>query len=230
MKQLVLELSTRPEPTLVNFVPGRNAEVLAHVNALARGAGERFIYLWGARASGRSHLLRAVVRAAHEAGRVAVLATAPHDIERIAALGADAALAIDDVEHLDAAGQAAVFAAYNRIRDGRGALIAAGSSPPASLGVRADLATRFAWGLVLEVHPLTDDEKAAAMRGHALARGVELPADVLAYLLRHAPRDLSSLLALVDALDRYSLETRRPLTVPLARDVLRPTTAIAERL
>jgi DnaA family protein len=40
------------------------------------------------------------------------------------------------------------------------------------------------------------------------------------FLLTRARRDLPTLLATLDALDRYSLETRRPVTVPLARELL----------
>jgi DnaA family protein len=40
------------------------------------------------------------------------------------------------------------------------------------------------------------------------------------YLLTRVPRDLSSLRALVDTLDRVSLEQKRAVTVPLAREVL----------
>src|SRR3989304_920750 len=70
MKQLVLDIALPAAPTLDNFVPGRNAELVAALYALANGAGkERFIYLWGADGSGRSHLLRAVVDAARRNGR-----------------------------------------------------------------------------------------------------------------------------------------------------------------
>jgi DnaA family protein len=41
-------------------------------------------------------------------------------------------------------------------------------------------------------------------------------------LLRHARRDLPSLLAMLDALDRYSLETKRAITVPLVRELIAP--------
>jgi len=40
------------------------------------------------------------------------------------------------------------------------------------------------------------------------------------YLLAHAPRGMGSLIATVDALDRYSMETKRPATVPLLRELL----------
>ena len=59
MKQLALDIIQPPAPTLDNFVVGRNAEALSHVRAALSGVGERFIYLWGAAGSGRSHVLKA---------------------------------------------------------------------------------------------------------------------------------------------------------------------------
>jgi DnaA-homolog protein len=221
MRQLVLELSAPPEPLFENFVPGRNAELVAALRALAQGGGERFIYTWGGQGSGRSHLLRATVAEARRAGRDVILVVAPAGAETFDAAAADQMLALDDTERLDAAAQRALFGLYNRIREGGGALIASGASAPTAIGVREDLATRLAWGLVYEVHALSDDEKAEAMSARAGALGFSLPADALAYVLRHGRRDLPSLLATVDLLDRYSLETRRAVTLPLAREVLR---------
>ncbi|RPI45276.1 MAG: DnaA regulatory inactivator Hda [Betaproteobacteria bacterium] len=222
MKQLALDLSTRPEPSFGNFVPGGNREALVALQVLARGAGpERFVYLWGAPGSGRSHLLRAVVREAADANRSATCLHAPVDADAITAVRDDELLALDDVERLDAAGQRALFGLFNRLRAGSGALVASGCAAPAMLSVRPDLATRLAWGLVYEVHALSDAQKAAAVQSHARARGFDLPSEVLNYLLRHAARDLPSLLALVEGLDRHSLEQRRAITVPLAREVLK---------
>lgn len=222
MKQLALALSSPPEPTFENFVVGRNAELIAMLRAFAVGAsGERFIYVWGGAGSGRSHLLASVARAANGAGRPMICLSAPVDHAVLAAIEDDRSVALDDVDHLDAQAQVALFALYNRIRDaGIGSLLTSGGSAPAGLGVRADLATRLGWGLVYEVQALSDEEKSAAMRSHAAARGFALPAEVEDYVLRHARRDLSSLLALVERLDRYSLEERRPITVPLVREVL----------
>src|ERR1043166_4517595 len=65
MRQLALEVTLPPAPTLDNFVPGRNRELVVALYALANGAStERFTYVWGERGSGRSHLLRAVASAA----------------------------------------------------------------------------------------------------------------------------------------------------------------------
>ena len=61
MKQLVLEIARPPAPTLDNFVPGRNEELVAALYATAHGASsEQFIYMWGAPGSGQP--LRATQR------------------------------------------------------------------------------------------------------------------------------------------------------------------------
>jgi DnaA family protein len=73
---------------------------------------------------------------------------------------------------------------------------------------------------VYQLHAPSDAEKAAYLRAEAARRGLRLPEEVLAYLLTHLPRDLASLNAVLEALDRYSLASQRPLTLPLVREAL----------
>lgn len=220
MKQLALELASLPAPTLDNFVVGENAEVVAAVRALARGDdAERFVYLWGGSSSGRTHLLRAVLREWQGAGSVVRLYTRDA-LPAAAAISATDAIAVDDVQQLPPPAQIELFNIYNTLRESSGLLLVTGDVPPARLTLRADLLTRLAWGLVYEVRALSEDDRRAAVQSYALARGFELPAEVTDYLLSRAPRDLSSLRALVDTLDRLSLEQKRAITVPLARELL----------
>ncbi|HET8610463.1 MAG TPA: DnaA regulatory inactivator Hda [Burkholderiales bacterium] len=220
MQQLVLDIGALAAPTFDNFVPGRNGELLAALRRLIAGGGDSFLYLWGAPGSGRSHLLRAAATALEAGGRmnhyVACGREALPD-----AVASGTALVLDDVDRLDAAAQITAFNFYNRIREDGGALIASGALPAAALRLRADLVTRLAWGLVYEVHGLSDDEKKQALKQHARGRGFELPDDACRYLLDHARRDLPSLLALLDALDRQSLAAKRAITLPLIREVLK---------
>ena len=44
--------------------------------------------------------------------------------------------------------------------------------------------------------------------------------EVIGYMLRHSARDLPSLMAVLDALDQASLERKRPVTVPLLKEML----------
>ena len=64
------------------------------------------------------------------------------------------------------------------------------------------------------------DEKIDALTTQARARGLHLPPDALEYLLARAPRDMRSLCSFLAALDRYSLEHKRAITLPVLREVL----------
>lgn len=217
MKQLLLDIAADVPPTLDNFLPGRNAELLHTLHTILQdGVGERFVYIWGEPGSGRSHLLRAWVGAAQLRGRPA--AYVPGEIPRQWVDGG--LVAVDDVARLDEEGQIALFHLYNRLRETGGALIVSGPIAPTGLDLRPDLLTRLGWGLVYQIHGLNDEEKAVALQAHARERGFSLPQEVLDYLLRHWRRDLPSLMAVLDALDRYTLEQQRPVTLPLLRQLL----------
>ena len=222
MKQLALDFAHAPLPTLDNFVGGRNAELAQNLRKLAaRDAGERFIYIWGEPGSGRSHLLQGVVAAVRVANASAVYIACAGDTRFAEGVERMDCVAVDDVEVLGEDAQIALFHLYNALREQRGALVASGDAPPVQLKMRQDLVTRLGWGLVYQVHALSDEEKAQALQRHAAGRGFQLPGEVCAYLLTRARRDMSSLLAMLDALDRNSLAAKRPITVALARELLR---------
>ena len=210
-RQLALDLLQPAEPTLANFVAGRNAEAVERLTGLVAGtAGERIVYLWGERGSGRSHLLRAL--AALPGART----WQPADAPEFSGL-----TLVDDVEELDDAAQVALFNRLNAVRArADAACVAAGAAPPSQLPLREDLRTRLAWGLVYQLHPLADAEKAAALRAQAAARGLVLGSDVIDYLLTHLPRDMRTLAAALEALDAFALAQKRSLTLPLVRQWL----------
>jgi DnaA family protein len=220
MKQLVLDIAPPPQPTLENFATGPNAEVLAALRALLTGdSHERFIYLWGGAGCGKSHLLQAVASAAAGHHLRPCMASATQMCSEDEAAQCDILL-VNDVLKLDAPGQSRLFNMMNRMRDGCGLLIVTGPYAPMHLQIRQDLASRLAQCLIFQVKCLSDEDKVQALTLHAQNRGFTLPRDVAAYLLKTWKRDLPALLAVLDALDRYSLETKRSITVPLAREVL----------
>jgi len=197
MQQLPLGISAAAQPSFDNFVAGRNAEALAHVRELAQGTlAERIVYVWGDAGCGRTHLLRAAARS-------------------------NASLVVaDDVQLLDDAGQRALFIAINEARDGGPAVLVAANCPPAQLALREDLRTRLAWGLVYQLVPLGDEDKAKHLKAAAATRGLQLSDDIVAYLLTRLPRDMASLQSIMEVLDRYSLMRKRALTLPLVREAL----------
>ena len=220
MKQLILDLIPKPQPTLDNFVPGRNGEALKALLDAASGASPaKIIYLWGAASSGKSHLAQSFPLALNAAEFFA---------EHEGALPEAAThFVVDDVQAINEDRQIGVFNLINLMNacNSNHVLIATGNAAPRDLALRRDLASRLGQGLVFQITPLTDDEKSAALRAHARTRGFALRDEVIAYLLRHSRRDLASLIGFLDALDQYSLETGREITLPLLREMAQPTLA-----
>jgi DnaA family protein len=195
MKQLLLDIKPPSPPTLINFIAGRNDEALASLNAIANNTAQsKFIYLWGEAGSGKSHLLSACKGIGMRV--------------------------VDDVHLLNNDAQIDLFNTYNQLKESGGALITAGLHAPTQMSLRDDLATRLAWGLVYQIRPLNDAEKAIALQNHARERGIRLPTEVVDYCLRYLRRDLSTLMTTLDALDEWSLTTKKPVTVPMLRQLL----------
>ena len=212
MRQLILDLLPENPPGFSNFVPGGNAEIMAALSAWAApGNRENSLLLHGASGAGKTHLLRASAACYHDA------ALTP-DLEEIAAFDEPPPyVAVDNVEALSAAGQIVLFTLFNRLREQGGRLLTAAGRPPQQLPLREDLRTRLGSGLVYRLIPLSDEEKRAVLTAQAKARALPLPPGAIDYLLTHATRDMRHLMAILAALDRYSLEHKRPITLPMLR-------------
>lgn len=222
IQQLILDILPPSPQTLDNFLGSENNAV---VHALRdQCVPGRAFYLWGPPGAGRSHLLRAV---SHAQG---IYFEPGHDPQTLKALATDETaaykvVAVDDIDMLNDKGQAALFSLYNRWRECAAApdafaLVVAGSHAPMAMSIREDLRTRLGWDLSFRLHLLSDDERAQALATRAHERGLKLNPDVISWLLLHYSRDMSQLSSLIDALDRYSLQRHRPITLPLLKDLL----------
>ena len=190
----------------------------------ARGSA---LFIEGAEGSGKSHLLLAACREAHAAGRRA------HYLPALAFSGALAAVidgldrndlvALDGIESVAASGAdcEALFHLHNRLMDAGRTLLYA-SRLPAGDGAWAlpDLRSRLGQGARVSLDVLDDEGRREALRRRAGRRGLELDDAVLDWLFRRVERDLRSLTALLDRLDRAAMAAQRRLTVPFVRQVL----------
>ena len=220
MEQLTFELAPAEPQRLDNFLPGSNGELIAALRGLAEGCdGAPGFLVWGASGAGKSHLLRGTVVLAAERGFDARYFSDPASLEDDAADNAFL-LAIDRIDEADPATAGRIFTTYNALKQRGARMLAASRTPLAALPLREDLRSRLGWGLVYEALPLSDPEKGAALASYARQRGFELSPEVIDYLLRHGRRDMGSLLLAIGALDRLSLATKRPITVPLLREWL----------
>jgi DnaA family protein len=213
MEQLILALAPPAPASLHNFYAGANAAALAALRGLLAHGPERAIHLWGPAGSGRTHLLQAAAAGVAAAG--GAVAWVPGG----AAAAPDLVLC-DDVDQLDAHGELEAFRMVDAARREGARILSAALCPAHQLGVRDDLRTRLAQSLSQPLVPLSDDEKRVAVASHAADRGMRLAPEIVDYVIARVQRDMGTLMGVVDALDRYSLSEKRPLTVPLAREVL----------
>ncbi len=216
MKQLPLRLGPGPAQSFDSFIAGSNAAVLA---ALRAPQDATTLYLWGPAGSGKSHLLRACASELQAGGRrpAAFDAAQPlpwpwDDACRL--------LLLDGCEAYDAPRQHAAFALFVEAATAGVPVVAAGRLPPVDLPLREDLRTRLGSGPVFQLAPLSEAESRGALQREAARRGIALSDEVVGYLLTRFARDLGSLMALLDALDEFSLAEKRSVTVPLLRQML----------
>ncbi len=194
---------------------------------MAADGDERQAWLAGAAGLGKTHLLQA---ACHEAAahglRPAYLPLDAADTLRPDMLEGLEALDLVCLDGIDTVAgeddwEAGLFGLINAARNAHTRLVFCGRRTPAHIGVRLpDLASRLAWGPVLQLAPLDDAQKRAALMARARELGLELPAAAADYLGRHFGRDLAGQLARLEELDRASLAAGRRLTVPFIKQVL----------
>ena len=221
--QLPLGIGIKDNVTFENFYPAGN-ELL--VETLRQG-NEQYIYLWGERHTGKSHLLQAVCHAENSKGFHPVYLPlnessilSPIMLE---GLEQSKVVVLDDIEAI--AGQSqwedALFALYNAVKDEGARLIVSSRLPPSALKLElADLASRLSWGPVFHVEPLHDGEKCAALQMRAEQRGLQLEDEVAEYMIKRCPRDMESLFNLLNKLDQASMVAKRRLTIPFVRTLL----------
>lgn len=225
--QLPLGLRLKDEATFANFYPGRNAEIMTELKRTVSGEGERMIYLCGSRGQGRSHLLQAACHEAHQQHLTSVYLPLGNLLnfspDMLTGLESLSLICIDDLQVIagQLAWEEAIFHLYNRIRDAGSRLIVAANDLPQQIGLQLpDLTSRLSWGIIYQLHALTDDEKLAALTMRAEHRGMTLAEETAKYILNHCPRHMGTLLAALDALDNASLAAQRRLTIPFVKEIL----------
>lgn len=225
-RQLPLALRYPPDQRFETFVAAPEG-ALAQLQALACGVLGEGCYLSGPAGVGKTHLALAACAAADTAGRRAaylpLAAAAGRVREALEALHAHDLVALDGLEAI--AGrredEVAMFDFHNRARGVGAALLYTARAAPDALPLTLpDLRSRLAQCARIVLTPLDDAGRRAALHERARRRGLVIEDAAMDWLLRRVERDLASLTALLDRLDRASLAAQRRVTVPFLRAVL----------
>lgn len=225
IRQLHLPIRLRDSVSVDNFFPAGNEEVFAAFNGwLNRNTDKCVLFLHGVAGSGRSHLLQAACRFVSEREQPSIYVPVGESGisgELISQLDPESTVCIDDLDQVagDQHWEEAVLEVHERLLSSNGRLLLAALYPPGGLGLTLpDLATRLAAGAVYRIQPLTERELPPAMQLRARRRGLELPDEVVEYLLRRIPRNSEAIFDLLDRVDEAAFAKKRRLTVPFIKE------------
>ena len=226
-QQLPLPLGLNPELSFAQFWPGPNREAVEQLRQIALGQGEALILIWGDPGNGKSHLLNACCSGAADHGYSAAYFPMRllHEHGPAVLDGAETypIICIDDIDAM--AGQPdwelGLFNLFNRLREAGHRLVISASLPPAQMNVNLpDLTSRLAWGLTLRLQHPDEEDTRHILQMKSRSLGLEMPDAVARFLMNHAQRDLPTLTALLDQLDRASLVAQRRLTIPFVKELI----------
>ncbi len=221
--QLALGVALSDPQDFPHFHPGPNQAAVQTLRALLDPADGTALLLHGPAGSGKSHLVQALLHEAGEAGLPALLLPLPALLAPPRRIESLPLLCIDGLDSLplDEPQALALIRLIDARRQRAVSTLVTARKPVAQLVLpRPDLMTRLSGFASFGLRPLSDDDRIGLLQLRASSRGLHMSLDVACYLLKHLPRDVPSLLAAVDTLDRAALAAQRGLTIPLAQQAL----------
>jgi len=224
VSQLALPLQLADYAVFETFLADGNEAAVDYLRSLP-GAGEGHgAWIWGAPATGRSHLLQATCeRFADRAAYLPLADMAEAGPALLEGLASRQLVCIDDIDSVagNVGWERGLFALCNALAEaGHHLVVSAAASPRESGIVLADLRSRLQRLATFHLRALDEAARMAALQLRASHRGLELPADTARFLMTRSRRDMKSLYELLDRLDLEALRAQRRLTIPFVRDVL----------
>ncbi len=238
-QQLTLNVNLRDGFRFESFYVNKNTmeparsndELLGILQAMVASLEPQQNVIWGESLSGKTHLLQACCaeesRAHRPVSYVPLKQLSSHGIAVLSGLTQSSLVVVDDIDSVMGSAEnrdweIALFNLINTTRDnGQRLLLSCSENPRKLYCSLPDLASRLIWGGCYQLHPLSDEDKPKALQARAEQRGFELSDRVIDYLYRRYPRDISSLMVLLDKLDEESLRQKTLITVPFVKTVLK---------
>ncbi|MCY4094602.1 MAG: DnaA/Hda family protein [Gammaproteobacteria bacterium] len=206
-----LGLTTASEASFETFFVGENELALNRVCQ-----GER-VWLFGERATGKSHILRSLEK---ETSCARYVAKQPPDLDEVLV---SPLLLIDDIDQLcgDEENEYALFAVYEATDFAKTRWVVSAHSAPHEVSFRyRDLASRMSLFERVELLPVPESARASLLKFWANDRAFGISDEVIQFLLDRIPRTQASLWDTLQKLDRSSLLENRTLTIPFVREVM----------
>ena len=230
-KQLTLKIALRDGLRFSSFYSNdQNSQTYFTLKAFSEASqiiGIQQIFLWGEEKSGKSHLLQACCYQLAEQGLHAsylpLKALSLYGTRILSGLHNSDLIVIDDIDTVlgDKDWEEALFNLINNaLSSGQRLLFSATKNPRDLKCYLPDLSSRLIWGSSYQITALSNQEKPKILQSRAQQRGFSLDDRVIDYIYKRYPRDMESLLEILDRLDRESLQQKAKITIPFVKQVL----------
>lgn len=244
-----------PRFTFEDFVVGKSNE-FAHAAArrIAESDAAPFnpLFLHGGVGLGKTHLMHAIahaIRARRPERSVLYLSAEKFMYQFIKALrdkdtmpfkealrSVDV-LMVDDVQFIGGKGstQEEFFHTFNALIDHQKQLVISADRSPSDLdGIEERIRSRLGWGLVADIHPTDYELRLGILQGKAeLARrqmpDLDIAESVLEFLAHRISSNVRDVEGALTRVVAFATLVRRPITVDMAREVLRDLLRASER-
>tara|TARA_S200000501_G_C20811286_1_gene738503 strand:+ start:309 stop:980 length:672 start_codon:yes stop_codon:yes gene_type:complete len=221
MKQMFFDLDISSNQTLENFFVGKNNELIGLLNNFVNNTNKskknnNCITIWGESGSGKSHLFSALSQFDHSK-----IITEYDNLIDLNLSTNHSLYLIDNFENLSNDFHKSIFFLYNQIMEANKVLIIFSGISPRNLKIKKDLQSRILWGLVYQLYGLSDEDKISAILQTTKIKGIKISKKIVVYLLTHFKRDMNSLSNIIHIADQLSLETKRPITIQMIREIIR---------
>tara|TARA_B100001741_G_scaffold308555_1_gene304956 strand:+ start:318 stop:1025 length:708 start_codon:yes stop_codon:yes gene_type:complete len=210
-----------------SFFQGENKDLLYFLNTMIKTRSNNSIYIWGPQGTGKTHLLQAACKQANEMDwHVTYIPLEQYrdfSIDILDGLGKLDLVCIDDLEFIidNIEWQQRVTLLFNEIRDNKNSIIISSKISPNNIKIDLDdLKSRLVWGHVFKIKAADDELKIKILKKEANERSFNLNDDVVEFLIRRSNRDLTSLIEILDEIDRSSLAAKRKITVPFVKELI----------
>ncbi len=227
-QQPLINLALREGQRFESFYAGtHNRLLLKEIQASLQRPGHQQLVIWGTAGAGKSHLLQASCQHAHEQGLrtiyLPLTQLQQHGTAVLEGTSRFQLVCMDDIQTVlgQHAWELSLFNLINLAREQQQLLLFSSNENPRHLQTSLpDLHSRLVWGTSLQLHPLNDRDMTKALQFRAAQRGITLDNAVIEYIYKRYPRDFTTLIGILDKLDKESLSSKRKITIPLVKQAL----------